>query len=323
MSLVPPLHALRVFESVSRLGNLGAAAAELHITVGAVSHQLRSLQEKLEVRLFEKLGRRLVLTRRGKQLQQVVSAAIASIGAGIRDLSSNDEGLAKSAVLNLSLPPTLTQTWMSGRIFRFLEENPSVRLNVQFSGRFEAVDWRRTDAAVVYGNPPWPGYWWHMLHGILLTPVCSPQMLRGRLGIRSPADIVCHRLLHEDDGSEWKRWLAQARVPYPGEPDVYFADFGMIMQAARDGHGVALVDDVIASRDLDEGRLVQPISLSVPAAKNYHVICPEQNLKVPAIRLFVDWLVGEVDGAVPLPSAETRQKGSYKISIPDSPVASI
>jgi LysR family glycine cleavage system transcriptional activator len=104
--------------------------------------------------------------------------------------------------------------------------------------------------------------------------------------------VVAHRLLHEDDGSEWRRWLAQARVAYhPGDQDISFNDFGMILQAARDGQGVALVDDVISSRDLDEGRLVQPLSLNVPASKNYHCICTEENLSNPAIGSLVDWLV--------------------------------
>ena len=288
---IPPLHSLKVFESVARLGHLSAAAAELHITIGAVSHQLRVLQDHLGLPLFEKRGRRLVLTQRGRVLQNSVSGAMAGIGAGIREVLTYDEAADPETVLQVSLPPVLSQTWLSGRIFGFLAENPGIRLRADFSVAFSTIDWRKTDAAIVYGHPPWPGFWWRMLHGIQLTPVCSPQLLRGPRAIRSPADIVAHRLLHEDDGSEWRRWLAQARVPYPGEPDVYFDDFGMVLQAARDGHGVALVDDVIASRDLDEGRLVQPVALSVPAAKNYHCLCIEDNLRNPAIGRFIDWLV--------------------------------
>ena len=300
MAVLPPLHSLRVFESAARLGHLSAAAAELHITIGAVSHQLRVLQDQLGLRLFEKRGRRLVLTQRGRILQHSVAGAMAGIGSGIREISNSDENIAQGTVLHLSLPPVLSQTWLSGRLFRFLADNPHIRVQADFAAEFEGIDWRKTEAAIVYGNPPWPGFWWRMLHGIQLTPVCSPQLLRGAKAIRTPSDVVAHRLLHEDDGSEWRRWLAQARVPYPGEPDVYFADFGMILQAARDGYGVALVDDVIALRDLDEGRLVQPIALSVPAAKNYHCICLEENLKNPAIGMFIDWLI-EQSQARPIP----------------------
>jgi LysR family glycine cleavage system transcriptional activator len=292
MTAFPPLHSLKVFESVARLGQLGAASAELHITIGAVSHQLKALQNHLGVSLFEKKGRRLMLTESGSVLQRSVSKAMADIGEGIRDVLNGDTGRKQETVLRLSLPPVLSATWLTPRIFKFLADNRHIRLRIEFAVQFETVDWRRTDLAVVYGNPPWPGFWSRMLHGIKLTPVCSPQLLRGPNAIRTPADVVAHRLLHEDDGSEWRRWLAQARVAYhPGDQDISFNDFGMILQAARDGQGVALVDDVISSRDLDEGRLVQPLSLNVPASKNYHCICTEENLSNPAIGSLVDWLV--------------------------------
>ncbi|MGO7573651.1 LysR substrate-binding domain-containing protein [Rhizobium ruizarguesonis] len=291
MVTFPPLHMLKVFESVARQGQLRGTAAELNITIGAVSHQLKALQEHLGVALFEKQGRRLVLTERGARLQRAVSRGLADFGQGIRDVLNDDAGEKQEATLRLFLPPILTSTWMSLRIFAFLEDNPHIRLKMEFGIVFEAIDWRRTDAAIVYGNPPWPGLWWRMLHGIRLMPFCSPRLLHGLNPIRLPSDVLAHRLLHEDDGTEWRRWLAQARLPYPGPPDVQFNDFGMILQAARDGHGVALVDDVVTARDVDEGRLVQALSLSVPAAKNYHCLCMEENLSNPAIGLFIDWLV--------------------------------
>lgn len=291
MTAFPPLHSLKVFESVARLGQLAAASAELHITIGAVSHQLKALQDHLGITLFEKKGRRLVLTESGSVLQRSVSKAMADIGEGIRDVLNGDTGRKQETVLRLSMPPILSATWLTPRIFKFLADNRHIRLRIEFAGKFEAVDWRRTDFAIVYGNPPWPGFWSRMLHGIKLTPVCTPQMLRGPGAIKTPADVLAHRLLHEDDGSEWRRWLAQARVPYPGDPDISFNDFGMILQAARDGQGVALVDDVLSARDLDEGRLVQPLSLSIPASHNYHCICTEENLSNPAIGALVDWLV--------------------------------
>jgi len=291
MATFPPLHSLKVFESVARLGHLGAASAELHITIGAVSHQIKSLQDHLGIALFEKKGRRLALTENGMMLQRSVSKAMADIGEGIRDVLAGEAGRKQETVLRLSLPPVLSATWLTPRIFSFLSDNRHIRLRIEFSIDFPGIDWRRTDLAIVYGNPPWPGFWSRMLHGIKLTPVCSPQLLRGPNAIRIPSDVVAHRLLHEDDGSEWRRWLAQARVAYPGDPDIWFRDFGMILQAARDGQGVALVDDVISSRDLDEGRLVQPLFLSIPAAQNYHCICTEESLSNPAIGLLVDWLV--------------------------------
>ncbi len=302
---LPPLHALRVFESVARLGHVGAAAAELHVTPGAISQQLRSLQSTLNLALFRRVGRRLVLTDEGLALQRSVARALAEIVSGVDDLTRRVSAERPETLLTVGMPPVLGATWFIAHVFGFLADHRHIRLRVATVIEFEQVDWRRIDVAVIYGNPPWPGFWWRLLHGVQLTPVCSPVLLRGPKGIRHPSDLSGHRLLHEDDGSEWRRWLALARVPYPGAADVYFDDFGLVLQAARDGQGVALIDDVISSRDLDEGRLVQPLSLSVPAAKNYHCVCSEENLGNPEIGAFVDWLIARAE--------ETQRRSGAKV----------
>jgi LysR family glycine cleavage system transcriptional activator len=294
----PSLHALRVFESVARLEHLGAAAAELHVTPGAVSQQLRSLQLQLGVDLFEKRGRRIGLTKEGAELQRTVGSAMGEITEAIRRLAKRPVVAKPDTVLHVRIPLGLG-IWFIPRMFQFMEQHPGVRFEVFGEVSSIPVDWRKVDLAIVYGNPPWEGFWWRMLHGIELRPVCSPQLLRGPHAIRQPQDLVHHRLLHEDDGSEWRRWLLQARVPFPGDADVYFRNFGLVVQAARAGYGVALVDEVISSSDLDEGRLVQPLALSVPAAQNYHCICNEEDLKQPLIGAFVDWLIDQASEVTP------------------------
>lgn len=292
MSL-PSLHSLRAFESVSRLGNIAAAAAELHVTPGAISQQLRALQLSLGLDLLEKRGRRLVLTERGAALQKSVGIAMQQISESIREISADAYSTAAKATLSVSVPSVFGTTWLAARIFRFLDANPDIRMRMHTAVAFEEIDWRKVDVAIVYGNPPWAGFWWRMLHSIYAAPVCSPQLLRGLNAIREPRDVLKHRLLHEDDGDQWRRWLAEARVPHSVESDIYFDNFAMVLQAARDGHGVALTNDIISFRDLDEGRLVQPLTLGVPSARNYHCICHEEGLANPAIGRFVDWLVDQ------------------------------
>ncbi|MEO5757456.1 MAG: LysR substrate-binding domain-containing protein [Mesorhizobium sp.] len=292
MSL-PSLHSLRTFESVARLGNIAAAAAELHVTPGAVSQQLRALQLSLGLDLFEKQGRRQVLTERGTALQKSVAMAMRQISGSIRDISANAYSAATKATLRVSVPSVFATTWLATRIFRFLDENQDIRMQMLTAVRFEEVDWRKVDVAIVYGNPPWPGFWWRLLQSLPMTPVCSPQLLRGPHAIREPRDLLHHRLLHEDDGSQWRRWLNEARVPHFVESDIYFDNFAMVLQAARDGHGVALTSGIISFRDLDEGRLVQPLTLNVPSAPQYHCICREEGLENPLIGRFVDWLVDQ------------------------------
>lgn len=290
---LPSLHSLRTFESVSRLGSIAAAAAELHVTSGAVSQQLRALQLSLGLDLFEKHGRRLVLTDRGTALQKSVGIAMQQISGSIHEISADAYSAAAKATLTVSVPSVFGTTWLAARIFRFLDANPGIRVRMRTAVGFEEVDWREIDVAIVYSKPPWTGFWWRLLHSIYAAPVCSPQLLRGPNAIREPRDVLKHRLLHEDDGDQWRRWLTEARVPRSVEPDIYFDNFAMVLQAARDGHGVALTNDIISFRDLDEGRLVQPLTLSVASSRSYYCICHEEGLANPVIGRFVDWLVGQ------------------------------
>ncbi|MCM2459438.1 LysR family transcriptional regulator [Pseudomonas sp. CG7] len=289
MSL-PPLHSFRVFESVARLGNVAAAAVELHVTSGAVSQQLKVLQGCLGIDLMEKKGRQLVLTEAGKVLQKHVASAIGELEVAVHTLRTNAH-MVKPVQLTLSIPRVHGITWLATRLFAFMEENRNIKLNVISAGSTGQVDWRKADVAVVYGTPPWSGFWWRLLHGIRLTPVCSPQLLRGQHAIRSIADLSHHRLLHEDDGTQWRRWLAEARSSQGGDSDIYFDDFGMVLQAARDGFGVALSDEIVSARDLDDGRLVQPLTLTVPALHSYYCICSEGSRERPEVISFIEWLL--------------------------------
>ncbi|RQR32497.1 LysR family transcriptional regulator [Burkholderia sp. Bp9015] len=288
-----PLHALRAFEAVARLGHVGAAAAELHVTPGAISQQLRNVQVAIGAELFERRGRRLSLTANGAVLHRAVSAAMDGIAEGVRQVAQASGESPPAVSLTISIPPTFGVCWLATRLFEFMAENRHIKLHVLTIRAPNVVDWRRTDVAVVYGNPPWRGFWSQPMHGVEMTPVCSPQLLRGPHAIRKPSDIVHHRLLHEDDGTQWRQWLLAAGVSYPAESDVYFDDFGIVLQAARDGYGIALSDEVISARDLDDGRLVQPVSLKVASARNYHCLCREESVANPEIRSFMGWLTAQ------------------------------
>lgn len=288
---LPPLHSFRVFESVARLGSLAAAAVELHVTTGAVSQQVKALQASLGVELFEKRGRQLVLTDSGRELQKRVASAMGEITEAVQALQAGVRLEEDRVDICLSIPPAEGVEWLTRPLLRFMEESRSVRVSVITAPGMPQVDWRRADVAVIYGTPPWPGVWWRLLHGIRMTPVCSPQYLRGPLAIVEAADLARHRLLHEDDGSQWQQWLAEAGYSLGGAEDIHFEDFGMVLQAARDGFGVALSDETVSQRDLDEGRLVRPLPISVAAVHNYYVVCPEAKRERPEVRAFIEWLL--------------------------------
>ncbi|PPA02206.1 LysR family transcriptional regulator, partial [Pseudomonas sp. MWU12-2312b] len=249
---IPPLHGFLVFETVARLGNLSAAAAQLHVTVGAVSLQIRSLQTALGAELFQKQGRRLVLTECGLVLQQAVARGIGEISEGVRLVAEYDKKALAPITLTLSIDPVFGSAWLLSKLFEFQAQHTHVHLRVLSASRFDEVDWRKTDLAFLYDTPPWAGFWWRRLHSLNTFPVCSPRLARGIKAIRQPSDLIHHRLLHEDDGTQWRSWLLEANLAYPGQADVHLEDFGLALQAARDGYGVALSDEISSARDLDE-----------------------------------------------------------------------
>ncbi len=248
----------------------------------------------LGIELFQRRGRQLVLTESGEILQRSVTKAVGEISEGVRQISARHQQNIEQIELTLSISRVHGISWLATRLFAFMEENRHIKLNVITATRLSDVVWRRADVAVVYGTPPWPGFWWRVLHGIPMTQVCSPQLLRGPNAIRSAADLVHHRLLHEDDGSQWRRWHLEARVSQPEDSDVFFDDFGIVLQAARDGYGVALSDEIVSARDLDDGRLVQPLRITVPALHNYYCICNKGNHERPEVASFIEWLFDQV-----------------------------
>jgi LysR family glycine cleavage system transcriptional activator len=276
---------------------MGAAAAELHVTPGAVSQQIRSLQASLGVELFEKRGRQLVLTEHGSILQRSVGKAMEVIAGGVLEVATQKSADITKSVLTIAVPQVHGVAWLVTRLFGFMADNRNFTLKVVTSRHFNSTDWRKVDVAVIYGVPPWPGFWWRLLHGIHMTPVCSPQLLRGPHAIRQIGDLAHHRLLHEDDGSQWRRYQAAAGGKYVGFSDVYFDDFGIVLQAARDGYGVALSDEIVSARDLDEGKLIQPLTLTVPAMHNYYCLCAEAKRARPDVSYFIDWLIDQASKA--------------------------
>ncbi|HZX17806.1 MAG TPA: LysR substrate-binding domain-containing protein [Pseudomonas sp.] len=287
---LPPLNSLRVFETVARLGHLGAAAAELHVTPGAVSQQIRALQINLGVELFHKQGRHLVLTPSGLVLQRAVARGIEEISQGVRQVLTEVQVAAPDTVLTISTEPVLGTSWLLPKLFAFRAQHPNIHLRVITASTASEVDWKKADIALLYASPPWEGLWWRPLRRLHMFPVCCPQLLPQ---VRQPADLTNQRLLHEDDGALWRRWLVAARVPYPGDADVFIQSFPMALQAARDGYGVALSDEFNSHRDLAEGRLVRPFTLQVPGGLDYYCLSLEERRELPEVVQLIDWLIEE------------------------------
>ncbi len=287
---LPPLNALRAFEAAARHLSFTRAAAELHVTQTAISHQIKALEERLGVRLFRRLPRGLLLTEAAQRLLPPVRDAFDQIAAATERLAAG----GASATLTVSVLPSFAAKWLVPRLGRLRAAHPDLDLRISASS--ELVDFARddVDVGIRMGSGVYPGLRVERLFGEALVPVCSPLLREGPHPLLRPEDLAHHVLLHDEDYAGWELWLRLAGVPgVLARRGPVFTDSGMVVQAAAEGQGVALARRVLAAGDLAAGRLVQPFDVSIPHDLAYYLVCPEATAEQPKIAAFRSWLLAE------------------------------
>jgi LysR family transcriptional regulator, glycine cleavage system transcriptional activator len=290
---LPPLNALRAFEAAARHLSFTRAAAELHVTQTAISHQIKALEERLGVRLFRRLPRGLLLTEAAQRLLPPVRDAFDQIALATERLAAGGAG----ATLTVSVLPSFAAKWLVPRLGRLRAAHPDLDLRISASS--ELVDFARddVDVGIRMGSGVYPGLRVERLFGEALVPVCSPLLREGPHPLLRPEDLAHHVLLHDDDYAGWELWLRLAGVPgVLARRGPVFTDSGMVVQAAAEGQGVALARRVLAAGDLAAGRLVQPFDVSIPHDLAYYLVCPEATAEQPKIAAFRSWLLAESQG---------------------------
>jgi LysR family glycine cleavage system transcriptional activator len=299
---LPPLNPLRAFEATARHGSLTKAAGELHVTHGAVSHQIKALEASLSVRLFERVGQRLKLTSHGAELLPAVSNAFEGIAAATARMTRP----TSSGGLSISCVPALLSFWLIPRLASFTAQFPDITLTLNASndpGHIRSAD---VDVCVLYGNGNWTDCWLKLWAHLDLFPVVSPTLINNK-PIRTIRDLADHVILHADEGREWQTWLAAAdALDLARGRGHHLNDARLAIEAAVHGHGVALGDTMTASSLLSKGQLVTPFNLSVSAVDAFYVVCRNDLKAMPIVRVFIDWLFAEhqaESGRVEMPPA--------------------
>jgi LysR family glycine cleavage system transcriptional activator len=288
---LPPLNPLRAFEAVARSGSLTRAAAELNVTHGAVSHQVRALEASLKVKLFERAGPRLKLTPQGAELLPVVSGAFDGIAAATARMTRP----SSSGTLAVSCVPALLSLWLIPRLGTFVAQFPDISLRLSASNDPQDIRSPDIDICIRYGDASWSDCWYRKWADLELFPVVSPTLINNR-PIRAIRDLADHVLLHGDGGREWHTWLAAAdALDLRGAQHHHLGDARLSTEAAVHGHGVALGDSVTASSLLAKGQLMTPFKLSVPAVDAFYVACRNEVRSAAVAQVFIDWLFAERD----------------------------
>jgi DNA-binding transcriptional LysR family regulator len=285
---LPPLNALRAFEAAARHLSFTRAADEMNVTQAAISHQVKALEERLGVKLFRRLPRRLLLTDEGQALLPDLRDAFNRIALAIDRLS------ARSAVgtLTVSSMTTIVMTWLVPRLPRFQAAHPEIDVRLMTTQRL--VDFAREDidVGIRFGTGKWPGVKVERMFGEVLTPLCG-RHLRDR--IATPADLRKLPLLRTTEEEEWPIWFAAAGVKAVEFMRGPIFDSTMIaVQAAIDGLGIVLGPPSLFLDDIAAGRLFQPFPLAVETGKSYWLAVPENAAERPKVKAFRDWVFAEI-----------------------------
>jgi LysR family glycine cleavage system transcriptional activator len=284
---LPPLNAIKAFEAAARLGSFTRAAEELSVTHGAVSRQIRLLEEWLGTSLFLRTSRNAVPTRAGTDLLADAGPALDRLASASLRLQS---GKARE-VLHISALPTFAMRWLIPRLPEFQQEHPALETRI-VTASTPAEQFRMGVDVVVSGPARQPGWIGSRFLGEAYLPLLSPGLMKQR-PLRSPADLAQHTLLHAATRRQmWQRWLAAAGVPnLKPARDQVFEHFYFAIQAAIEGLGVAMGPLALVGDELREGRLVAPIKEPAIRTRGYFVYAPDTNSEAPAITALRQWLV--------------------------------
>jgi len=288
---LPPLNALRAFEAAGRLGSFKEAAAQLHVTNGAISQQVRLLEAWLGAPLFERHNRRVVLTAEAR-------AYLAQIGPLFEQLAQATASYGVPAnisrTLSVNASATFTLRWLVPRLEKFRSEHANIDVRVETSNEpVESI--KETYDVIIRGGPDtFYGYWMRPFLAEERLPVCSPALL-ARLPLREPDDLRQHTLLHTTSLPRvWPDWLAKAQV-YGLSPasTLTFDHFYLTLQAAIDGMGIAMGPTSLVSDDLAAGRLVAPFNDPRLPSRSYCTYVPDERSADDVVVLFCSWLERE------------------------------
>ncbi|HXP76243.1 MAG TPA: transcriptional regulator GcvA [Stellaceae bacterium] len=288
-----PLNGLKAFEAAARHLSFTRAADELHVTQAAVSHQVKTLELRLGVKLFRRLPKSLRLTDEGQALLPELRDAFERMARAIHRVTSAQGASA----LSVSTLMTFALTWLVGRLPRFQARHPEIEVRLNTTGRM--VDFARedVDVAVRYGDGNWPGLHVEKMFEDELTPLCG-RAYKDRLcapeGLR---DVPLMDASPPEPASvgEWRTWFKAAGIAHlPITRGAQFDSTKIAAQAAIDGMGVAIGSPYLFAEDIAAGRLFQPFPLTVRNGKAYWLVCGEGTAARPKIKSFRDWIFSEL-----------------------------
>lgn len=285
---LPPLNALRAFEAVARLDGVSRAAEELHVTHGAVSRQLRQLEDALGAALFVREGRGLALTPLGRRLHAAASDAFDPLRATWAELQRGPQ----QAPLVLGCPGSILARWMIPRLDRLARERPDLQLHLSANETRPDAQLAGLDAALMIATPHFPADWQvHALATERIGPVLSPRWPGAETLVGAPPRALAdHALLQTASRPQaWREWATRIDL----DPDTLrmgtrFDRLYYLLEAAAAGLGIAIAPEPLVAEDIASGRLIAPWGFVDTDAQ--WVLCASKRSANPRIGQLAEWL---------------------------------
>lgn len=293
---LPPLDLFHTFEAVARHRSFTLAADELALTQSAASRRVKTLEDALGLRLFERRHRAIDLTADGQRLFETVTRGLEDISACLAALGV----AAKAPQITVCASVAFAWFWLMPRLERFGALQPDVDLRVLATDQPVLPGAGEVDVAILFGPGQWEGMEARLLFGERVTPVCSPAYLRDHPELRRPQDLLDQTLLHLEygrpsfGGVDWRSWLLRQGVNgQPVRRGLRFNSYPMVLQAAEAGQGVALGWSYVTDPLVCEGRLICPVDRTLETRDGYYLCTSRPAEQTPGIRAFLDWIAAE------------------------------
>ena len=290
---LPPLNALRVFRYAAESLSFKSAAESLFVTQAAVSQQIRTLEQDLGVKLFERLNREVVLTNEGKQLLPFIIRGFSEFEEGVAELRDDPE----PNLLIITALPSFSSRWLVPRLGKFQAQNAGINIHISPSITVETFTGSNIDIAIRYGKGNYTGLHSQFLQHDYLVPVCHPDV------VDFDSDVIPQLAampLLFDEGQDldngWQLFLNKLKLSKNNAiSKLVVTDSTMLVEPILCKQGISLLRYSLVYELLKHGQLICPIPFYYQSGYSYYLVAPEAHFKRPKVALFERWLINEME----------------------------
>jgi LysR family glycine cleavage system transcriptional activator len=289
---LPPLQTLRAFEATGRRLSMTLAAQELHLTHGAVSRQIKALEDNLGVQLFHRMIRRIELTDAGASFFSTVTRLLSELAREAENIRRRNDGTR----LVVSSGVSFASKWLTSRLHRLVARYPDFDIHLEVTDAPVDFAAGHVDVALRYGAGQYPAAAAERIMNETISPVCAPEYRERMGGLRTSGELAKCQLIHEIGmNATWERWFSMMELPHPKTRGAGYSLGSMSIEAAIRGEGVALGRSVLVAEDLAAGRLVALFPQArMEVEWGYDLVYRVGNQDHPKVRAFRNWIADEV-----------------------------